>query len=133
MTDSDRHFASAAADAGRSPVRPAGEAADYDEALRIVDKEAAATLAAALLLMIFFWGAVFLLEDLPLFALGFPLWFWAAVVGGYVLSVAVVVMLVKVFFKNFSLDLRPEDAKAKEEKASSETADGGVTLNGDRR
>lgn len=85
------------------------EITDYDDALAAVDREAAATLAAAVLLMIFFWGAIFLFEDDPRALWGFPLWFWTAVIGGYVLSVAAAAILVKRFFRTFSLELRPDD------------------------
>lgn len=89
------------------------EISDYDEALAAVDREAAATLAAAVLLMVFFWGAIFLLKDDARALWGFPLWFWTAVLGGYALSVAAAALLVKRFFRTFSLELRPSDGSDK--------------------
>ena len=82
---------------------------DYDEALRQTAREAKATLVCALLLACFFGAVIWLLKDLGLGPAGLPYWFWAAVAGGYLLSIVGVLWLVKVVFRNFSLDLRPVD------------------------
>ncbi len=81
---------------------------DYDEALRATHREAAATLVAALSVALFFWGAVGLLRDVPGTIGGLPLWFWWAVPGGYLASIAGVVFLIRRVFRNFSLDLTPD-------------------------
>ena len=80
---------------------------DYDEALRATHREAAATLVVAVLIALFFWGAIGLLHDVPGTSGGLPLWFWWAVPGGYLASIAGVVWLVRRGFRNFSLDLTP--------------------------
>ncbi len=85
---------------------------NYDDALRQTTREAKATLLAAVGIALFFWAAIFLLEDAGLGPAGFPVWFWWAVAGGFVLSCVVVVWLVKCVFRNFSLDLRPENRES---------------------
>lgn len=82
----------------------------YDDALRVCSREAAATLAAAILIFIFFWAAVWLLEDVPARFWGFPVWFLAAVAGGYLFSIAAVLWIVKRCFRSIPLGLRPETA-----------------------
>lgn len=81
---------------------------DYDDALRTTHREAAATLVVAVLVALFFWGAVWLLHDVPGTSAGFPLWFWWAIPGGYLASIVGVVFLLRRVFRNFSLDLRPD-------------------------
>lgn len=76
----------------------------YYEALENADREARATIAGALLVALFFWGAIALLKDSERVFEGLPLWFWAAVIGGYVLSVAVVWWLVRFVFRSGNLD-----------------------------
>ena len=83
--------------------------ASYDAALQQTSREAGATLVCAAAIAVFFGAAIFLLKDAGLGPAGLPLWFWAAVVGGYLLSVALVLLLVKKVFRDFSLDLRPEE------------------------
>lgn len=67
----------------------------YDAALCACGREAAATLAAALLLLLFFWAAVFLLKDSAAVVFGMPLWFAAAVPGGFLLSVLAALALAR--------------------------------------
>lgn len=76
----------------------------YYEALENADREARATIAGALLIALFFWIALALLKDSDRGFEGLPLWFWAAVIGGYVLSVAVVWWLVRFVFRSGNLD-----------------------------
>ena len=76
----------------------------YYEALENADREARATFAGALLVALFFWGAIALFKDSDRLAGGLPLWFWAAVIGGYLLSVAVVWWLVRFVFRSGNLD-----------------------------
>ena len=87
----------------------------YYDALENADREARATFAGALLTALFFWGAIALLKDSERLAAGLPLWFWAAVIGGYVLSVAVVWWLVRFVFRPGNLDF--SERAAKEDKA----------------
>ena len=49
---------------------------NYDDALRQTTREAKATLLAAVGIALFFWAAIFLLEDAGLGPAGFPVWFW---------------------------------------------------------
>lgn len=95
---------------------------DYDEALRATHREAAATLVVAVLIALFFWGAIGLLHDVPGTNGGLPLWFWWAVPGGYLASIAGVVWLVRRVFRNFSLDLTPDSTPEKPSRTSSESA-----------
>lgn len=101
--------------------------ADYDEALRQTAREAKATLVCALLLACFFGVAIWLLKDLGLGPAGLPYWFWAAVAGGYFLSIAGVLWLVKVVFRNFSLDLRPVDQTSDETSLSANMSESAAT------
>lgn len=82
----------------------------YYDALENADREARATFAGALLTTLFFWGAIALLKDSERLAAGLPLWFWAAVIGGYVLSVAVVWWLVRFVFRPGNLDFSDRNA-----------------------
>lgn len=88
----------------------------YYEALENADREARATFAGALLVALFFWGALALLKDSDRLFEGLPLWFWAAVIGGYLLSVAVVWWLVRFVFRPGNLDFSEKKA-AKEDEA----------------
>ena len=82
----------------------------YYEALENADREARATFAGALLVALFFWGAIALFKDSDRLAGGLPLWFWAAVIGGYLLSVAVVWWLVHFVFRQGNLDFSTRGA-----------------------
>lgn len=82
----------------------------YFEALENADREARATFAGALLVALFFWGAIALFKDSDRLAGGLPLWFWAAVIGGYLLSVAVVWWLVRFVFRPDNLDFSERGA-----------------------
>ena len=88
----------------------------YYEALENADREARATFAGALLVALFFWGAIALFQESDRLAGGLPLWFWAAVIGGYVLSVAVVWWLVRFVFRSGNLDFS-ECGATKEDEA----------------
>lgn len=80
----------------------------YYEALENAGREARATFLGALVIALFFWAALFLTKDLSTTAGSLPLWFWCAVIGGYVLSVAVVWVLVRFVFRNGTLDFSKE-------------------------
>ncbi len=77
----------------------------YREKFIQMNKEARAVFAAALMLFAFFWLMIFLFYDdfETGMVLGLPLWFTLSCIGGYLLSVIAVVILIKFFFKNFSL------------------------------
>lgn len=81
--------------------------ANYDEALRSCSREAAATLAAAVAVTAFFWGTLFLFLSSKASFFGFPLWFMAAVLGGYLFSIVAVVWIVKRYFREIPLDITP--------------------------
>lgn len=81
----------------------------YKEAVKQSHKEALYTLVAAVLLCVFFWGVIFLTSDSEVVFWGLPFWFWLSCFGGYILSVVVVWVLVKEFFRNFSLSIDKED------------------------
>ncbi len=83
----------------------------YKEAVKRSHKEAFYTLVAAVFLCVFFWGAVFFTMNSEWTFWGLPLWFWLSCVGGYVLSVIAVWVLVKGFFRNFSLSVKKENKK----------------------
>ncbi len=82
--------------------------ANYDEALRSCSREAAATLAAAAAVTAFFWGTLFLFSSSKASFFGFPLWFMAAVPGGYLFSIVAVVWIVKRYFRDIPLDITPD-------------------------
>lgn len=108
MTDPDRRRT---APSGQD-VQDANEAEEgaelaYREKLAATNREAKATFAAASAIFLFFWLAVFLFRESSAVAAGFPLWFWIAVPGGYLLSVAAVLFLVKRVFRNFPLEDEP--------------------------
>ena len=75
----------------------------YREKFAAMDREALATVVLAVLLTLFFWGAVFLLKDSAVFVASMPLWFVVSCIGGYLLSVAGVIVLVRRFMTDFSL------------------------------
>lgn len=81
----------------------------YYDALERADKEARATTLGALLIALFFWGAIFCLADLPVAPYSLPLWFWVAVLGGYLLSVVVVWALLRFIFQNGTLDFSDKE------------------------
>lgn len=69
-----------------------------------MDKEALYTLILALVIFVFFWGAVFALQNCYVFLWQMPLWFVVSCVGGYILSVIGVLVLIKYFMKDFDLE-----------------------------
>lgn len=87
------------------------EPLSYKEAVKRSHKEAFYTLVASVFLCVFFWGAVCFTMNLEWAFWGLPLWFWLSCVGGYVLSVIAVWVLVKGFFRNFSLSVKKENKK----------------------
>lgn len=76
----------------------------YHEKLRQADKEAAYTLAFSALVTAFFWLSIFLTSNSLLAFFGLPLWFWLSCIGGYLFSILIVLLLVRLFFKNFDLE-----------------------------
>ena len=98
--------------AGQPGFADDANAMNYDKALRACSREAKATLAAAVAVTVFFWGSIFLFASSKTSFFGFPLWFMAAVVGGYLFSVASVVWIVKAHFEDIPLDITPDNAEA---------------------
>lgn len=84
----------------------------YKEKFEIMDREARATLICAVAITAFFWLAIYLLKDSGAMLLQMPAWFTVSCIGGYLLSIAGVVLVVKLWFKDFSLE---EDAPGSEE------------------
>lgn len=80
----------------------------YDAALRQCGREAAATLAAAIAVTLFFWGTLILFMDSTVRFFGLPLWFYVAVLGGYLFSIVAVIFIVKRVFREIPLDLKPK-------------------------
>lgn len=76
----------------------------YEKKFELMDKEALATIICASFITIAFWLAIWLLKDSHATFLKMPLWFTVSCIGGYLLSVAGVIVLVKYFMYNFSLD-----------------------------
>lgn len=74
------------------------------EKFQAMDREALATLILALVITAFFWGAIFLLKDTGLMLFSMPAWFTVSCIGGYFLSVAGVIWLVKKVMVEFPLD-----------------------------
>lgn len=68
-----------------------------------LDKEAIYTLGAAILITVVFWLAIFFTKDSSTSIFNMPLWFVLSCLGGYVLSVVVVIALVKLGMKNMPL------------------------------
>ena len=85
----------------------------YYEKLAQADREAFWTVMAAFLVTVFFWSVIDWTKESLIFWFGLPLWFWLSCIGGYILSVVVVILLVKYGFKNFDLDLEAKDRKEK--------------------
>ena len=75
-----------------------------------LDAEALYTLLAAVLITLVFWLAIYLTHESSVSFWHMPLWFVLSCLGGYVLSVVVVVVLVKCFLKDMPLHL-PRCAK----------------------
>ena len=93
--------------------RPCGRDC-YDRALAASHREAALTIGAAAVTMLYFWGALLLLEDSSETFCSLPLWFAAACLGGYVLSVVLVWLLVRCFFEDIDLDQAAEGCDGEE-------------------
>lgn len=83
----------------------------YKEKFEIMDREALATLVCAVAITAFFWLAIYLLKDSGAMLLQMPAWFTVSCIGGYLLSIAGVILVVKLWFKDFSLE---EDAPGSE-------------------
>ena len=74
------------------------------EVFRQMDKEALRTFITAIIITVYFWLTIFLFkDDIDVTVLAMPLWFVLSCIGGYLLSVAAIIVLVSKFMKNFSL------------------------------
>lgn len=87
----------------------------YREAVKQSAREAKWTLAVSVALFLFFWTAIALLGDSAEAWFGLPVWFWTAVIGGYLLSIAGVVFLCRSVFRDDAFDEAVSEMK-KEEK-----------------
>lgn len=109
-----------------SPATDAGslDQARYAAMFKQLDAEALYTLLAALLITLVFWLAIYLTHESSVSFWHMPLWFVLSCLGGYVLSVVVVVVLVNCFLKDMPLHL-PRCAKDADatDKASSAATD----------
>ncbi len=74
------------------------------EKFKQMDKEAWATLMIAIVIFIYFWLSIFLFKNTIVYVFYMPLWFVLSCIGGYLLSCILVIILVKFFMKNFSLE-----------------------------
>ena len=73
----------------------------YREKFDVMDREARMTLVLAVIVTAAFWLAVLLLRNRSELLLGMPLWFTVSCIGGYLLSVAGVIFVVKRWFVDF--------------------------------
>lgn len=74
------------------------------EKFKQMDKEALATVMTAIVIFIYFWLSIFLFKNTVIYVFYMPLWFVLSCIGGYLLSCILVIILVKFFMKNFSLE-----------------------------
>ena len=115
-----------------SSVTDAGalDQARYAAMFKQLDAEALYTLLAALLITLVFWLAIYLTHESSVSFWHMPLWFVLSCLGGYVLSVVVVVVLVNCFLKDMPLHL-PRCAKAKDADASGKATSAATGCNHD--
>lgn len=81
----------------------------YKEKFVQIDKEALYTLLAAIFITILFWAFIFIFKDTQTTFFYMPLWFVTSCIGGYLLSIIVVIVLIKFCFKNFSLEEKDDN------------------------
>ena len=115
-----------------SSVTDAGalDQARYAAMFKQLDAEALYTLLAAILITLVFWLAIYLTHESSVSFWHMPLWFVLSCLGGYVLSVVVVVVLVNCFLKDMPLHL-PRCAKAKDADASGKATSAATGCNHD--
>ena len=115
-----------------SSVTDAGalDQARYAAMFKQLDAEALYTLLAALLITLVFWLAIYLTHESSVSFWHMPLWFVLSCLGGYVLSVVVVVVLVNCFLKDMPLHL-PRCAKAKDADAYGKATSAATGFNHD--
>ena len=115
-----------------SSVTDAGalDQAHYAAMFKQLDAEALYTLLAALLITLVFWLAIYLTHESSVSFWHMPLWFVLSCLGGYVLSVVVVVVLVNCFLKDMPVNL-PRCAKAKDADASGKATSAATGFNHD--
>lgn len=75
-----------------------------NEKFKQMDKEAIATFIASMVIFIYFWLTIFLFKNSIVYVCYMPLWFVLSCIGGYILSCIIIIILVKFFMKNFSLE-----------------------------
>ncbi len=91
----------------------------YQEKMDRTNKEAKATFFLSLIIFAFFALSILITKDLNIFVMGMPLWFVLSCLVGYLLSVVGVIVLVKYFMQNFSLD--DESSTNKDTKVTTNT------------
>lgn len=79
-------------------------------------KEAVATFILLTIVAVWHVGFAFLLNGTDVMIIGMPLWFFVSTIGGFVISVAGVVILLKFVFKDFELgeEMPDEDEGSKD-------------------
>lgn len=82
-----------------SPVDQEQYAAKFKQ----LDAEALYTFLGAIFITVVFWLSIFLTHDSEVAIMQLPLWFVLSCLGGYVLSVLVVIFLVKFLLKHTEL------------------------------
>lgn len=135
MVSSPQHKLAQSPHLQPQPTSTAADAESIDQAryaamFKQLDAEAFYTLFAAILITLLFWLAIYLTHESSVSFWHMPLWFVLSCIGGYILSVVVVVVLVKCFLKDMPLHLprvgtqdktAPEPATAAAASASSAT------------
>lgn len=101
----------------------------YAEKFRIMDREALATLILAVIIAAFFWGAIWLLKDNTATVFAMPVWFVVSCIGGYLLSMAGVIYLVKKVMVDFPLDEQDTEITQTEQEAHDEITGAGSERN----
>lgn len=116
----------------RQPPKPADFAPldqdHYAQMFKQLDHESLATLVTAVLITLFFWLAIFLTCDSSSKFLHMPLWFVLSCLGGYIISVAGVIVLVKYFLKDLPLHPQLLQANSSSLDAPTEQAKAPTTL-----
>jgi uncharacterized membrane protein YhdT len=90
---------------------------DYKKKHALMRREARATLLAAALVMAFWWVSGFGLSRVDFTVFYLPGWFVVSCLGSWVLSIALVYVLIRFVFTDFSLDDDDEDGARGEDKA----------------
>lgn len=133
MVSSPQHKLAQSPHLQPQPTSTAADAESIDQAryaamFKQLDAEAFYTLFAAILITLVFWLAIYLTHESSVSFWHMPLWFVLSCIGGYILSVVVVVVLVKCFLKDMPLHL-PRCSKAKDADASGKATSAATGFN----